>query len=957
MVRGPQAIQKVWSCVLLSLLACSGVAAQTPAATATLRQPRLVPGIEDPYPWRPPASPGAMVALRDGVVYAAGRDLWASDGTRAGTRLLATLCAPSCTEIVALGHGEDLAFFAERTRDYRSITQHVVRTDGSAAGTFRVTGTLPLGYFDSSCPAAKMAGERLYFPVDTGQFSLDDRICTLWSSDGTKTGTAPLDPDVVVEGDLVSLGDGIYFLGTGHGTRGLWRASAGRVELVQAFQTQDTRLTHLTAAGGRLFFFGPPVSRGLWTSDGTASGTLMVTRFAVASGTQALLAGLGGRAWFVADDGRGEELWSSDGSVAGTRPATDFPDPHPFRAAPLTADKLAWLRSRLVFPALHRDRVSLWSTSGNRPGAQTVQGCPGGCPVVAPLPLAVLGRRAVFVGLSHGAPAELWVTDGSGPGTQRLRSARGFSGLVAVGGGVLFLERDEEGLFVGATDGTPAGTAGRLAAADPARESLAAAVAALGGRLFFPALDPDPDGGGALWAVRPRATAAQEVFLPPPHAAQPGDAPGFTFGDSLALLGRAGGRALAWTCDDGQGLYATDSWQVEPLLDPDDGSRGCENVQAFPAGDGAIVEATEYSDARGDASVLWATDGTRPGTFRIPVSTHANVIGPVPLADRAVFLADDFTDDGPKTRLWHSDGSAAGTAMEVEVSLESGTGWDGMASDGSRACFFDRRFDSLGGPTQRQLWCSDGTASGTRTVGPVLAGGRLENVYGGLASLAGRIYFCSTDNSGRPWSLFSIDEQGIVAEIRPETPAPESCPYPITAAAGRIWFYAIPSSETTSLWTSDGTPAGTLRLAELPSRGSNPIPLGDAVFFVVSPPAFGDTDRGRELWRSDGTVSGTGPWLEIAPPSKLEDSYDLNDYPVATDPVVAGGRLWFAGIDPEHGVELWSTDGTAAGTRRETDLAPGPAWSSPRSLLPVGDKLYFVADDTRRGGIWVLDLD
>jgi len=208
-VRGSQAIQKVRSFVLLSLRACGGVAAQTP--TATLRQPRLVPGLEDPYPWRPPASPGAMVVLRDGVVYAAGRDLWASDGTTAGTRLLATLCAPSCTEIVALGHGEDLAFFAERTRDYWGTTQRVVRTDGSAAGTFRVTGTLSLSYFDFGCPAAKMAGERLYFSVDTGHF------CSLWSSDGTKTGTAPLDPDVGVEGDLVSLGDEIYFLGTGHG--------------------------------------------------------------------------------------------------------------------------------------------------------------------------------------------------------------------------------------------------------------------------------------------------------------------------------------------------------------------------------------------------------------------------------------------------------------------------------------------------------------------------------------------------------------------------------------------------------------------------------------------------------------------------------------------------------------------------------------------------------------------
>ena len=103
-------------------------------------------------------------------------------------------------------------------------------------------------------------------------------------------------------------------------------------------------------------------------------------------------------------------------------------------------------------------------------------------------------------------------------------------------------------------------------------------------------------------------------------------------------------------------------------------------------------------------------------------------------------------------------------------------------------------------------------------------------------------------------------------------------------------------------------------------------------------------------------MSGTRPLREMAPPNPADPSKS-NAYSVASDPVVAGGRLWFAGIDREHGVELWSTDGTAAGTRLETDLAPGPAWSSPRSLLAVGDKLYFVADDTERSAIWVLDLD
>ena len=914
-------IQKIRSLVLFSLLACGGVAAQTPPAAA-LRQPRPVAGIEDPVPWSAPASPAAMVSLRGGVVYAAGRDLWASDGTTAGTRLIATLCEPYCTEVVALGQGEDVAFFAERTRYFDFTTMRVVRTDGTAAGTFRVPTTFSAGYYHFPCTAATVVGERLYFAVLTGNYD-----CTLWSSDGTAAGTAPLDPDVVFEGDLVPLGGEVYFLGYGYGysTRGLWRASAetGRVELVRAFHGLPN-LSRLTAAGGRLFFFGPPASRGLWTSDGTASGTLPLARFAVSAGGKALLAGLGGRAWFVADGGRGEELWSSDGSVAGTRAVTDFPDPHPFRAAPLTADKLARLGRRLVFPALHRGRVRLWSVSGNSSGAQPLQGCPGGCPVVAPLPLAVLGSRAVLVGMRHGAPAELWVTDGTGPGTLRLRSAPGFSGLTAAGGGALFLERGEDGLFVGATDGTPAGTAGRLAAADPARENLAAAVAALNGRLLFPALDPG--GGGALWAVRPGDAAAEKVFLPPLHAAQPGDDPSHTL---LELVSRAGGRALAWAGCYG-GLFATDSWQVEHLIEDDD-IHACDYITAaVPAGDRALIKWTRESDALGDAHSLWGTDGTLAGTFSITGTFGSRwwlLQGPVALADRALFI----TNEGAGLRLWHSDGSAAGTGTEVEVPRGN---LDGAAADSSAACFFADR--------PPQLWCSDGTAAGTRTVGPVLTDPRLQRtIESGIASLAGRFYFCSAGDSP---SLFALDEQGL-AEIRlGEAGIVGSCSG-MNSMAGRIWFQErVVGIEEERRWlaVSDGTQAGTLRLAELPGPASNLTALGGAVLFVVDREA----DGGRELWRSDGTASGTRPFLEIAHPS----------YPTAPGPVVAGGRLWFAGFDPEHGVELWSTDGTAAGTRLETDLAPGPAWSRPYTLLPVGDKLYFTADDTERSGVWVLDL-
>jgi len=65
----------------------------------------------------------------------------------------------------------------------------------------------------------------------------------------------------------------------------------------------------------------------------------------------------------------------------------------------------------------------------------------------------------------------------------------------------------------------------------------------------------------------------------------------------------------------------------------------------------------------------------------------------------------------------------------------------------------------------------------------------------------------------------------------------------------------------------------------------------------------------------------------------------------------AGGRLFFT-ADGGDGRELWTTDGTAAGTQT-ADLSPGSEDSDPSGLTRVGGALFFVADDGSTGGeLW-----
>src|SRR3954469_14879762 len=47
---------------------------------------------------------------------------------------------------------------------------------------------------------------------------------------------------------------------------------------------------------------------------------------------------------------------------------------------------------------------------------------------------------------------------------------------------------------------------------------------------------------------------------------------------------------------------------------------------------------------------------------------------------------------------------------------------------------------------------------------------------------------------------------------------------------------------------------------------------------------------------------------------------------------VVGGVGYFRATDPEHGMELWRSDGTEAGTWMVIDLAPGSTSSSPQYI-------------------------
>lgn len=168
---------------------------------------------------------------------------------------------------------------------------------------------------------------------------------------------------------------------------------------------------------------------------------------------------------------------------------------------------------------------------------------------------------------------------------------------------------------------------------------------------------------------------------------------------------------------------------------------------------------------------------------------------------------------------------------------------------------------------------------------------------------------------------------------------------------GTLFFVATNGVAGFELWKSDGTEAGTVLVKDIGpgnNTASDLIPqfltnVAGTLFFVMN-----DGVHGLELWKSDGTEAGTVLVKDINPGLANGFSFLLTDSLVAV-----GNTLFFTANDGVNGVELWKSDGTEAGTILVQDIRPGALNSSPDLLTVVNGTLFFVANDGVNGSaLW-----
>lgn len=742
---------------------------------------------------------------------------------------------------------------------------------------------------------------------------------------------------------LTAFGDYIYFTADDleHGAE-LWRTDGVSAELVEDINpTSNSEPFHFIAYNGALYFSADDGEHGreLWktTPDGLGATLVKDINLGEGSGFPDDFVVAGGQLYFSVTDEQGDRgLWKTDGTTENTMLAVDVVEGVNSAPRQTTAvsDSLYFIANQTASSS--SDRLWRWDTSG------------GNASLISSITETFNNRLTAFGNL-------LYYVDG-------------------------------DALMV--SDGATAELVKQF-------ERPPTSLTAYKGELYFGGYEETT--GHNLWRIDTvtgdptivKQTSASSLDLPINEAAVVGGLLYFLEQSSVAS------RETLWRSDgtDAGTFEITDFFQARTSLPVQLGDQLLlVNKGELWETDGTVEGTVELADiykefaeesnagqltVLGDRIIftaidgrfggeLWETDGTEDGTrllsdIHVGNTADSNPNQLIDFGGKLYFLATSGGNEGTQ-ELWVTDGTADGTHRVKDIASEvSGTPISNNSVI-SLTEFNGRLLMTVkSGSSGTELWESDGTEEGTQRVSVLTPG------LGGLGfgrpayfTQAGSLmYFVgpqiSGNNNSAVWRTDGTDA-GTFNLNDPNSAGDQLVGRSYTAVGDVLYFRGNDGNSGWELWRTNGTNAGTYRVKDINpgsadsaitslSSNSPPPPMtavGDLLYFFAD-----DGESGLELWRSDGTETGTYRVKDIN-----EGAEGMAIQPVPG--IAFDGKFYFGADDGENGFELWRSDGTETGTQMVGDFRAGDANFFPNQFTVVGDTLYFTAQGDAGEGLWRL---
>ncbi|MDI1322187.1 MAG: hypothetical protein PSV36_05525 [Algoriphagus sp.] len=340
-------------------------------------------------------------------------------------------------------------------------------------------------------------------------------------------------------------------------------------------------------------------------------------------------------------------------------------------------------------------------------------------------------------------------------------------------------------------------------------------------------------------------------------------------------------------------------------------------------------------------SDLWKTDGTEKGTVKISNINSQVILQELTVVDNLLYFSADDGINGEA--LWVSDGSTEGTRM---VKDSSGAV---LLRPVELTVLNNKLFFVCDHPVYgSEVWTSGGTAETTHMLKNIRA--ETENdisAFPNHLTVCGKLIFFSANDGNAEYGLNSQvwqtdgTPEGTLKTDAENQPL-ETDPYCLSCAGEQFYFFADSYVDYSALMTVKTSNDSTLVVKEFPissiSEYANTTTALQGKLYMMLNAGEGfsiaSEDEGvviatdpAELWTSDGTAAGTQLIARIDTAYGSDHINNLN------------GKLYFTG-GWEYGSRLWQSDGTKEGTAPLSVLLPGE-YQYPFGLMEHENKVYY----------------